>query len=98
MSAKLLALIAAFVALFAVASLPAADAEGEEETAEESGIDWVPIAVIVIGAVAAVIGYRYHPAIVAAGAIVAVFGAAWALGWIDPAGWIDSLTQKEAAA
>ena len=98
MKAQYLAALAAFLAILAAFALPCADAEGEEEEEEETeesegqSIDWVPIAVAAIGAVIAVIGYRYHPAIVVAGAIIAVFGAAWALGWIDPAGWIDSLT------
>lgn len=64
---------------------------GVEEDSWTSDVNWVAVAVAAIGAIAAVIGIRYHPAVVVLGAAVTVFGVVWALGFIDPPGFVDDL-------
>lgn len=64
---------------------------GVEERDWSSDVDWAAVAVAAVGAVLAVAGIRYHPAIVFLGAAVTVFGVVWALGFVDPAGFVDGL-------
>ncbi len=54
------------------------------DASERDGFNWLPIIVIIIGAVVALVGSRFHPAFIIVGAAIAAFGAVWALGWIDP--------------
>ena len=49
----------------------------------EKGFDWAPVVVIIAGAIIAIIGIRFHPYILVAGAAVAAVGA------VDFAGIID---------
>ena len=56
-------------------------AEAEED--EDNGFNWLPVIAIIIGAIVAFVGFRFHPAFIVAGAAVIVVGAVWALGWVD---------------
>ncbi len=56
-----------------------------------TGIDWAAVAVAAIGAAVALLGFRYHPAIVVLGAAVAMLGVLWALGFVDPVDFVDDL-------
>ncbi|MBR6038673.1 MAG: PKD domain-containing protein [Candidatus Methanomethylophilaceae archaeon] len=47
------------------------------------GFNWLPYILIAIGAIVAVVGFRFHPAFIVAGVAIAAVGAVWALGWID---------------
>ncbi len=49
----------------------------------DAGTNWAPFVAVIIGALVALVGSRFHPAFVIAGIILAAFGAVWALGWID---------------
>ncbi len=62
-----------------------------EEGSWATGIDWAAVAVAAIGAAVALLGFRYHPAIVVLGAAVAMLGVLWALGFVDPVDFVDDL-------
>ena len=62
-----------------------------EEGSWASGIDWAAVAVAAVGAAVALLGFRYHPAIVVIGAAVAALGVLWALGFVDPVDFVDDL-------